>query len=123
MNKEKTILARDILTNFVESGYSQWFMHLDYDRLPEDQDLFITRVEFEEFDEDTMTPVEPRKVFNITEADVIKAMKTIVNGDLISSVLKARIHEALKEEEYANLDAETDDCIIQIAAFGELVYG
>lgn len=123
MNKEKVQLARDVLTNFVESGYSQWFMNLDYNRLPEDQDLWITKVSFEEFDEDTMTPVEPRKVFTITEADVIKAMRTICHGDLIASTLQARIHEALTEEEYANLDAETDDCIIQIAAFGELVYG
>lgn len=124
VTNELTTLARDVLTDFVESGYSQWFMNLEYNRLPEDQDLFITEVRFEEYDEGTMTPVEPRRVFTITETKVIKAMRKIAMEAVdIRSDLRDRIKEALHDENYANLDAETDDCIVQVAAFGELVYG
>jgi hypothetical protein len=124
MNQEEQTLARDVLTNFVESGWSQWFMNLDYTRLPEDQDLFITEVKFEEFDEGTMQPLVPRRVFHITEVKVLKAMRKIASDATnVNTDIQDRIKEALKEQEYANLDAETDDCIIQVAAFGELVYG
>lgn len=124
MNEETQTLARDVLTNFVESGWSQWFMNLDYTRLPEDQDLFITEVKFEEFDESTMEPIEPRRVFHIKEEDVIGAMMKISYGlTNINEELSGRISEAMREQNYCNLDAETDDCIIQVAAFGEVVYG
>lgn len=125
MNAEKKQLAWDIMTNFVESRYSSWFMNLDYKRKDVEADeLDIVSLEFEEFDEDTMTPVEPRRVFQIDQAKVIKAMRTITMTDFrINDELKRRIYEALSEEDYLDLDAETDDCIIQVAAFGELVYG
>lgn len=124
VNQEKTQLAYDVLTNFVESRYSQWFMNLDYKRLDVEADLLdITEVSFEEFDEETMQPLEPRKVFVINPDKVIRAMNTIANGDLVMGEIQNRIYEALVEEDYLNLDAETDDCIIQVACFGTLVYG
>jgi hypothetical protein len=125
MNTEEKQIAWDVMTNFVESGYSQWFMNLDYTRKDVEADeLDIINLKFEEYDEDTMTPVEPRRVFEITETKVIKAMRKIasdatnLNTDIID-----RVKEALADQDYGNLDAETDDCIIQVAAFGEVVYG
>lgn len=125
MNAEETQIARDVMTNFVESGWSQWFMNLDYTRKDVEADeLDIINLKFEEFDEGTMQPLEPRRVFEITEEKVIRAMRTITMTDFrINDDLKRRIYEALSEEDYLNLDAETDDCIIQVAAFGQLVYG
>jgi hypothetical protein len=115
----------DVMTNFVESGYSQWFMNLDYKRKDVEADeLDITEVSFEEFDEDTMRPLEPRRVFVITPDKVIAAMRKISNGEVeISPSTQERIHEALVDRDYANMDAETDDCIIQVACFDALVYG
>lgn len=125
MNTEQKQLAWDVMTNFVESGWSQWHMNLDYKRKDVEADeLDIISLEFEEFDEDTMTPVEPRRVFEITEVKVIKAMRKIASeATNINTEITDRIKEALAEGDYANLDAETDDCIVQVAAFGEVVYG
>ena len=125
MNAEEKQLAWDVMTNFVESGWPQWFMNLEYQRKDVEADeLDIIELKFEEFDEETMQPLEPRRVFHITETKVIKAMRKIasdatnLNEDIVD-----RIKEALEDQDYANLDAETDDCIIQVAAFGEVVYG
>lgn len=125
MNAEKKQLAWDIMTNFVESGYSQWFMNLDYKRKDVEADeLDITELSFEEFDEDTMKPIEPRRVYQITPVLVLSAMSKIALGKIsINDELAKRISESLADEDYLDLDAETDDCIIQVAAFGELVYG
>lgn len=125
MNAEETQIAFDVMTNFVESGWSQWHMNLDYNRKDVEADeLDIVLLTFEEYDEDSMMPVEPRKVFTITPVKVIKAMRKIASDatNLNSSIVD-RIKEALEDQDYANLDAETDDCIIQVAAFGEVVYG
>jgi hypothetical protein len=125
MNTEETQIARDVMTNFVESGYSQWFMNLDYTRKDVEADeLDVINLKFEEYDEGSMEPVEPRRVFEITETKVIKAMRKIASDATnINSEITDRIKEALGDQDYANLDAETDDCIIQVAAFGEVVYG
>lgn len=125
MNAELKQLSWDVMTNFVESRYSSWFMNLDYKRKDVEADeLDIISLEFEEYDEGTMQPLEPRRVFEITEVKVIKAMRKIASDATnLNSELVDRIKEALDEENYCDLDAETDDCIIQIAAFGELVYG
>jgi hypothetical protein len=125
MNTEEKQLAWDVMTNFVESAYSQWYMNLEYTRKDVDADeLDIINIKFEEYDEDTMTPVEPRRVFEITEVKVIKAMRKIASDATnLNTDITDRVKEALADQDYANLDAETDDCIVQIAAFGELVYG
>jgi hypothetical protein len=129
LKQQEEQITFDVMTNFVESGYSQWFMNLDYKRKDVEADeLDIIEMSFEEFDEDTMTPLVDEKgnrtVFTITPEKVIAAMRKIDNGDVeISPVLQKRIHEALVDRDYANLDAETDDCIVQVACFGTLVYG
>ncbi len=129
MKQELLQITRDVMTNFVESGYPQWFMNLDYKREDVDADLLdITELRFEEFDEDTMQPLLDEKgnrhVFTITSEKVLAAMKRISNGEVeISPNVQERIHESLVDQDYANLDAETDDCIIQVACFDSLVYG
>lgn len=122
-------LSYDVLTNFVESRYSSWFCNLDYDRKNVEADeLEITNVSFEEYDEGTGRPLVDddgnRRVFVITHKQVQAAMKKIASGETnVAESLAARIRESYRERDYLNLDAETDDCIIQVAAFGELVYG
>lgn len=125
LKQQEEQIAFDVMTNFVESRYSQWFMNLDYKRKNVEADeLDIIEMSFEEFDEDTMQPLEPRRVFVITPEKVIAAMNKISNGEVeISPVVQERIHESLVDRDYANMDAETDDCIIQIACFDALVYG
>lgn len=125
MNAEEKQLAWDVMTNFVESGWSQWFMNLDYTRKDVEADeLDIINLKFEEYDEDTMTPVEPRRVIEITPVKVIKAMRKIaMDATNLNTNITDRVKESLEEQNYLDLDAETDDCIVQVAAFGEVVYG
>jgi len=125
LKQQEEQITFDVMTNFVESGYSQWFMNLDYKRKDVEADeLDIIELSFEEFDEDTMQPLEPRRVFTITPDKVIAAMRKISNGEVeISPSIQERIHESLVDRDYANMDAETDDCIIQVACFDALVYG
>jgi len=129
LKQQEEQIAFDVMTNFVESGYSQWFMNLDYKRKDVEADeLDIIEMSFEEFDEGTMQPLLDddgnRHVFTITPEKVIAAMQKISNGDVeISPTVQARIHESLVDRDYANMDAETDDCIVQVACFGTLVYG
>lgn len=122
-------LSYDVMTNFVESRYSSWFCNLDYNRKDVEADeLEIINLSFEEFDEGTGEPLTDddgnRKVFVITHKNIQAAMKKITDGEVfINDDLRRRIKESYREREYIDLDAETDDCIVQVAAFGELVYG
>lgn len=129
LKQQEEQITFDVMTNFVESGYSQWFMNLDYTRKDVEADeLDIIELSFEEYDEDTMTPLVDEKgnrtVITMNPPKIYAAMQKISNGEVsINPSIQARIHEALVDRDYANLDAETDDCIVQVAAFGTLVYG
>ena len=122
-------LSRDVMTNFVESRYSDWFMNLDYKREDVEADLLdITQVSFEEFDEGTMEPLVDedgnRRVYVITHKQIQLAMKRIAEGQTnVASDIAELIKDSYKAREYLDLDALTDDCIVQVAAFGQLVYG
>lgn len=122
-------LSHDVMTNFVESGWSQWFCNLEYKRKDVEADeLEIIELSFEEYDEGTGEPLTDddgnRKVYVITHKQIRDAMKKIAAGESnLNSELTDRIKEAVRDRNYANLDAETDDCIVQVAAFGEVVYG
>lgn len=122
-------LSYDVMTNFVESRYSQWFINLDYNRKNVEADeLEIINLSFEEYDEETMQPLVDddgnRKVYVITHKQIQVAMKKIAAGESNVNEHTAKlIADSYKAREYLDLDAETDDCILQVAAFGELVYG
>lgn len=127
MKTEESQLARDVLTNFIESGwYRDFATNVDYTRIESngDDNLEINNVKFEEFDESTGQPLEPRRVFEITPVKVLKAMRKIASDATnLNSDIRGRVKEAIDELDYGNLDAETDSCIVQVAAFGEVVYG
>lgn len=118
-------LARDILTNAVETGaISYWTTNLDWRR--DDEDHMIIRIRFEVLDEDTQKPVEPRVVYHIDEAQIIRAMKAIVVADNINPELHRRITGMWAADDYLagqGGDSESDDVIVQFAALKRLTFG
>lgn len=121
MDDELKQLTMDVMTNFIESGYSQWPLVQDYTRCyPDDDDIgWIDQLIISSTDDD----LNPQwKIIGPDE--IANAMIRISLGATnVNSSLERIIAESLTAKEYIDLDAETDDCIVQIAVFGELVYG
>lgn len=113
------ILGADILTNAVETGAIGYWLTELVDA-PRDAELRITSITFtaEGVDDDDS------KRFTVTPDDIIKAMRKVRDGKVrINSELKDWISGDLKEQEYINGDALTDDALVQIAAFDSIVFG
>lgn len=113
------ILGADILTNAVETGAIGYWLTELVDA-PRDAELRITSITFtaEGVDDDDS------KQFTVTPDDIIKAMRKVRDGKVrINSELKDWISGDLKEQEYINGDALTDDALVQIAAFDSIVFG
>lgn len=118
-------LARDILTNAVETGaIMYWTTNQDWDR--DEEDHMIVRLRFEVRDENTGGPVEPRVVYHIDEPQIIEAMKTIAIENAINPDLHKRITGMWASDDYLagqGGDSESDDVIVQVAALKRLTFG
>ena len=63
-------------------------------------------------------------LYEVTRADAEKAMTLIAEGKVtVCDSIRADILAAIKEDDYGNIDGYAADAIIQIACFGELIYG
>lgn len=127
LNQAQIELARDILTNAIEApAIHYWTCEVEWDRHDGVDGEMITEIRFEVLDESTGKPVEPRRVYTITEEKVIEAMKTIAIEDNINPDLHKRITGMWAADDYGagqGGDAESDDVIIQVAALGKLTFG
>lgn len=64
------------------------------------------------------------ELYEVTKADAEKAMVLIAEGKVtVCDSIRADIRAAIKEDDYGNVDGYAADAIIQIACFGELIYG
>ena len=62
--------------------------------------------------------------YTVTPADIIEAMEKVKAGEVrINSEMAGRITADLGCEEYVCGDALTDDALVQIAAFGRIIFG
>lgn len=127
LNQAQIELARDILTNAVETGaIGYWTCEVEWDRNDGVDGEMITEIRFEVLDENTQEPIEPRRVYTITEEKVIEAMKTIAIEDNINPDLHKRITGMWAADDYLagqGGDAESDDAIVQVAALGKVTFG
>lgn len=127
LNQAQVELARDILTNAIETnaiGY--WTTRQEWERKDGVDGEMITRISFEVLDEDTQAPIEPRRVYTITEEKVIEAMKTIAIENQINPDLHKRITGMWAADDYLagqGGDSESDDVIVQVAALGKVTFG
>ena len=63
-------------------------------------------------------------IYEVTKADVEKAISLIIEGKVsICNTVRSDIESAIKEDDYGYIDGYAADAIIQVACFGELIYG
>jgi len=105
---------QDILTTAVEGGIGYWATITDYDRGPDGTWWRVTLAPTGEPDEFEATTVYARDLG--TAADVL-----LEKYPRCASATALRA--AKKERDMGYLDAEAADMLVQIAAFGEVVYG
>ncbi len=67
---------------------------------------------------------EGAEVHEIEMADMEKAIAKIMEGKVsISDSIRADVTSAIREDDYGYIDSYAADAIVQIACFGEIVYG
>ena len=67
---------------------------------------------------------EGTEIHEINRADIEKAMAKIIEGKAsICDSIRADVASAIKEDDYGYIDSYAADAIVQIACFGEIVYG
>ena len=59
----------------------------------------------------------------ITLGDILESIKKICQGGIVRKDLQKRIFNSYYENTTHDLDSETHDCILQVASFGEVIYG
>lgn len=126
LKKAQHQLALDVMTNAVEGVIGYWTINREVARHDGVDGEHVTLIRFEEKDESTQRPVEPRVVYAITPEKVIAAMERIA----VERLLREDIHKTITfmwaTDDYLageGGDGTTDDAIIQVAAFGEVRYG
>lgn len=67
---------------------------------------------------------EDARTHNLTVRTLVNAMHVIINGMVrINSATRAEITEGVFNNDAGMIDAQGADAIVQVAVFGELVYG
>ncbi|GAA4660268.1 hypothetical protein [Arthrobacter cryoconiti] len=117
-------LSADVLTNAVESGASEtWAIFHRITRREEDG--FITEVELEPRHNGYQPTLEQHPRIIIDGAKILDSMQRISAGETrMAQNLRTRIQQSLESGDscQGDLDAETDDCILQLSALGKLTY-
>lgn len=121
----KDEVAVNVLTNAVEGGIGYWAGMSDSSR---DADLMYTSItvyDMEEIDADG-NPEDPK---TITGKEIRKAIKKIAKGGVVHKDMTKRISKLTSknaeviDEALCEIDALDCDVIVQVAAFGEVVFG
>lgn len=109
----------DILTTFVESGYSDWFVFTDVRRDPDTLDvLAIAGV----IDPDEGQPYQQVEVVELD--DVAIGLQNLLDGSCpVATDILDHIARGVRESDAGEVDAIGADCVIQSAVFGQLIYG
>jgi predicted MarR family transcription regulator len=67
---------------------------------------------------------EGAEIHEIEMADMEKAIAKIMEGRVsISDSIRGDVTSAIREDDYGYIDSNAADAIVQIACFGEIVYG
>lgn len=124
---DATQFYRDILCTAIEGGSNHWAQFRNVLRVPgefgPEYDRFDIRPDRSEglpFNDG-----DPRNGWQAITADKLQAAieKSLAGEIKIRQDLVETIREAQVELDASNIDAELADCIVQAAAFGEIVFG
>lgn len=109
-------VAGDVLTTAIESGSDYWGSWAKVER---DDDLNVTFAIILNEDE--------KEVGRVGRSDVIRAMKRILAGECTvsnaTSVGNCALALSIAKSDEAHFDALESDAVLQVAVFGEVVYG
>ena len=112
MTKDQVIL--DVMTTAREGGCDYWADYVATERNAEGDVISMIVRDSEDAD-------APDAI--ITPAKVEEAMVKLSLGEvLIRADLRQQVITALTDPESADIDADAADCIIQVAAYGEIVF-
>lgn len=112
--------ARSCIVTAVEGGINYWAFDIEYDKAvpmtlgQNNYEAWMANINGITF-KDGEGAMEG-KTFKVSAEDVRKAADRIIHEHLIRGDLAAGIIND-------DIDADAADCIIQVAAFGKLVYG
>lgn len=129
-------LAWDVMTNGYETGIAYWvneepdILNLQATRT---EDLDVTVIRFRIIGELILPSKHPdysREIVRTLDArTILEAMCKLANGEVsVNETIQKVIIDQLISADYcgdksAGGDAESDDCIIQTALLGKIVYG
>jgi hypothetical protein len=105
-----------IITTAVEGGTNYWAYCMEYEWEGVEQ-TSAKLVEMEDYDENESDAT----VFTITRDSVINALQKILDEDRF--YVSDYIMQAVKENDAGYIDANDADYIVQVACYGEVVYG
>lgn len=111
--------ARYCIVTAAEGGINYWASDVKYikannaPRVEDDIEGFIACINGLEFKD---AEAGEGKIYKVSAEDVRKAADRIIHEHLIRGDLAAGIVND-------DIDADAADCIIQVAAFGKLIYG
>jgi hypothetical protein len=75
-----------------------------------------------DLDEDAALEAGKSQV-TVTFQDIQDALAKVAQGEMTHQVIAQACQVALESPEDADIDSETADCVIQVAVFGEVVFG
>lgn len=125
----------DVLTTAVEGGIAYWLHNGDFKNphISRNQELDVTSIIFE----GTGVIPQPQSericfghrilddrqfVYIVYPFDLITGAQKILDEDKYGPIARAAALELTKGEDM-DIDADAADCLVQVAAFGEVVYG
>lgn len=69
-------------------------------------------------------PTQPLKHWKVDHALLAKGIETLFDtGSKVSPVMRHSLREAVLAQDAGNIDASDADVLVQLAVFGEMVYG
>ena len=123
--KISTQACLDIIVTACEGGSNYWLNdHIEDTK--RDKDLNYTKLLLKEPSENSEFAGTPPKNFEITAADIPGAISKLIANAGKPGYCHSRIIADIVgslEEDGCGCDAEAADCVLQVAVFGECLYG
>lgn len=108
-------LVSDILETAVAGGIDYWLSRITVARNKQLDQIENILVKPDERDSDFKLIDHPTAVY---------AIQRLLEGEVeVSETIKQSIYQAVVENDASYIDADGADVIVQVAAFGEIVYG
>ena len=115
---EREEFLDDVTTTALEGGIGYWSVCSSYKW----KDVPETVAIIEEFDEGTGEPFGDK--IRVDRALIEKGIKEILSGDTNTGQHMVKmVAVASVTNDAGDVDADVADCIVQVGAFGKLVYG